>query len=202
MRKSAPVTLGIDIGGTPIKMGLVQETRILLEENIPTRLFSTPTKMQEGLVRMVRSLIQKSNHPVRTVGIGIPGLVRYPDGIVHTCANLPGWRDVPLKKLLQRRLRVPVSIDNDVNLMTLAEWIYGAGRGVNNLVCMTLGTGVGGGLVLAGRLYRGTDGWAGEIGHIPCGETGPRCSSGGIAARWIGVGVVKPIACTPRRRSG
>jgi len=184
----SPLTLGVDIGGTFIKLGLVQESRILLQESLPSASFPHPKALQDGMVEAIRSLIHESDRSIGAVGIGIPGLVRYPQGMVHSCVNLRGWRHVPLRRLLSRRLRLPVWVDNDVNVMTLAEWKYGAGQGAKNLVCLTLGTGVGGGLVLEGQLYRGKQGSAGELGHIPLSEKGPRCSCGGMACleRYVG----------------
>ena len=187
-KKSSSLTIGIDVGGTFIKSGVVREGRILIHTSVPTAQFKTPAQLQNGLIRMALSLSEKTDGSIQGIGIGVPGLVRYPVGIVHSCANIRGWHDVPLKAILQRKLKWPVFIDNDANLMTLAEWVHGAGRGVDNLVCMTLGTGVGGGLILNGRLYRGSAGWAGEIGHMPVNETGPACACGGKACleRYVG----------------
>ncbi len=178
-RKKEPLTIGIDIGGTSIKIGLVQGRRILVRQTLPTAQFKTPQALQDGLVESVRMIRPKASGPIAGIGIGVPGLVRYPEGIVRTCANIPGWKDVPLRALLQKRLHLPVRVDNDANVMTLAEWKYGAGVGTTNLVCITLGTGVGGGLVLDGRIYRGEEGSAGEIGHMPVSNKGPTCSCGG-----------------------
>ncbi len=175
-----PLAVGVDIGGTFIKLGLVQGSRILVQRSVPTGPSATPHALQEGLAVEVTNLIRQSRKRVAGIGVGIPGLVKYPEGLVHSCANLPGWKDVPLRALLRKRLRIPVQVDNDVNLMTLAEWTCGAGQGVSNLVCMTLGTGVGGGLILEGRMVRGWDGSAGEIGHMPLTDKGIRCSCGGI----------------------
>lgn len=173
-------TVGVDIGGTWVKMGLLTGRRILHPQAIPTAsIGKSPARMRRGLVEAIQGLLKRSKTEVAGVGVGIPGLVSYPHGIVHSCANLPGWRDVPLQRWLSSSLNLPVRVDNDVNLMTLAEWKVGAGRGVENLVCLTLGTGVGGGLVLGGRLLRGGRGWAGEIGHIPLSDSGPRCACGG-----------------------
>ncbi|MBI3332711.1 MAG: ROK family protein [Candidatus Omnitrophica bacterium] len=186
---TSPCAVGVDVGGTFVKLGLVQGHRILTQRALPTAsIGSTPRKLQEGLVKAVGSLVRESRRRITGVGVGIPGWVQYPEGVVRSCANLPGWKDVPLRALLSRRLHLPVSVDNDVNVMTLAEWTAGAGRGARNLVCVTLGTGVGGGLILDGRLYRGWNGFAGEIGHIPVAEAGPRCSCGGIACleRYVG----------------
>lgn len=174
-------SIGVDVGGTFVKCGLVRGKRLVVQRSFPTAAWRTPRALQGAIADAVRFLIRQCPGPVRGVGVGIPGLVSYPNGVVRSCANLPGWKDVPLRSALKARLQLPVWVENDVNAMTLAEWKWGAGRGVSNLVCLTLGTGVGGGLVLNGRLFRGWKGSAGEIGHMPLGRTGARCSCGGTA---------------------
>ena len=173
--------IGVDIGGTFVKCGLVRGKRLLVHRSFATAASQTPKALQGVIAEAVRLLIRQFPGSVEGVGVGIPGLVSYPEGLVRSCANLPGWKDVPLQSALKARLRLPVWVENDVNAMTLAEWKWGAGRGVSNLVCLTLGTGVGGGLVLDGRLFRGWEGSAGEIGHMPLGRSGARCSCGGAA---------------------
>lgn len=179
MSRAAGVRVGIDIGGTFIKFGLLRRGKVLSSYQVATPRRSTPAVLQKLLIRQVHRLAQRSSATIQGVGIGIPGLVEYPAGVVRSCVNLKGWASVPLRGLLERQLHLPVRVDNDVNAMTLAEWTYGAGRGVSNLVCLTLGTGVGGGLVLDGKMYRGAFGCAGELGHIPLAEDGPRCPCGG-----------------------
>ncbi len=122
------------------------------------------------------------------IGIGMPGLIDPIKGIVNFLPNVPGWKKVPFVKILEKSLKIPTFIDNDVNLMALGEWQYGAGKGYDNLICITLGTGVGGGIILDGRLYRGEGYVAGEIGHIPLNEKGPDCPCGGKACleRYVG----------------
>ncbi len=186
---SAGATLGIDVGGTFLKAGIVRGARILRQQVEATARFSSsPGAMEAGIARLAQELMVAADGRIRVVGVGIPGLVLYPAGVVQSCANLPRWRNIPLRVRLERRLGVRVRLDNDVNLMTLAEWRYGAGRGAENLVCVTLGTGVGGGLVLGGRLYRSRRGPSGEIGHVAVGELGPRCSCGGQGCleRYVG----------------
>ncbi len=182
------IAVGVDIGGTFIKLGLVRGKRVLVREKLSTAAFMSPKELQDGIVDAVHLLVRRSKARIEGVGVGIPGLVRFPSGVVRSCVNIPGWKDVPLRDLLKKRLHVEVQVENDVNVMALAEWVYGAGRGVSNLVCLTLGTGVGGGLVLDGRLYRGMSGSAGEIGHMPLNETGPSCPCGGRACleRYVG----------------
>jgi glucokinase len=100
---------------------------------------------------------------------------------VHFFPNIPGWREVNLKKILEKKLKIRVCVDNDVKAMTLAEHKLGAARGFKNCLCLTLGTGVGGGIIIENSLFRGADNAAGEIGHLPINEKGPRCNCGGIA---------------------
>lgn len=183
------VRVGVDVGGTSVKLGLVRDARILAKASFPTRRHGrSPRSLEDALVAAVRALQKEAPGGVAAVGVGIPGLVEYPQGIVDSCVNLRGWKRIPLRAHLQRRLGVPVRVDNDVNVMTLAEWRHGAGRGARNLLCMTLGTGVGGGLVLNGSLYRSRSGPSGEIGHLPLGEEGPPCFCGGKACleRYVG----------------
>lgn len=171
----------MDIGGTFLKAGLVRGSRLLREVSIPTGRAATPAGTEFLVSEALGRLGVSSGGGAAAVGVGIPGLVRFPAGVVVSCVNLPGWKEVPLKKRLSRRLGLPVFVDNDVNVMTLAEWRYGAGKGAKNLVGVTLGTGVGGGLVIDGRFYRGSGGSAGEIGHLPLAAEGPACPCGGRA---------------------
>ena len=109
----------------------------------------------------------------------MPGVINTKQGFVVSLTNIPGWRDVPLKSILEKELSLPVFLDNDVNVITLGEWKCGAGKGYQNLICITLGTGVGGGIILNNAIYRGEGFSAGEIGHIPINEKGPACNCGG-----------------------
>lgn len=181
--------VGVDVGGTFIKVGLVRGSRVLRQEVLSTASFSGPVSCARGIASAVRLLLQGPGGSIIGVGVGMPGLVSYPKGVVHSAVNLPGrWKEVPFGPMLRRALHCPVHVDNDVNLMALAEWKLGAGRGTKNLLCLTLGTGVGGGLVLEGRLYRGEKGVAGEVGHIPVSQEGPRCNCGGRGCleRYVG----------------
>lgn len=173
------VAVGVDVGATFLKVGLVRGKKIWAQHAFPTAPLQGPAQFVEGIARGV-GLLVPPDKKIAGIGVGVPGLVSYAHGVVRSVVNLKGrWKDVPLQAMLSRRLRLRVAVDNDVNLMTLAEWKLGAGRGAKNLVCLTLGTGVGGGLILEGRLYRGGWGGAGEIGHIPIAQEGPRCSCGG-----------------------
>lgn len=158
--------IGIDFGGTSVKPGVVADGKVIaFAERIPTRNHPGAEALLAAVVRAVEEL--RRQHPeVCALGAGLPGMVDSVNGRVLELSNVPGWKDVGLTKLLEERTGLPVAIDNDANAMTYAEWLYGAGRDAVNVVCVTLGTGVGGGLILDGKLFRGSQLGAGEIGQM------------------------------------
>lgn len=185
--------IGIDVGGTNVKLGLVtKEGRIKAKSNLSTKTYRrSPQKLIRAISDAVNGLLKAnrlSKKNILGIGVGLPGLINPKKGLVIFLPNIPGWRNIPLKKILQKHLGIPVFIDNDLKLITLGEWKYGAGRGEKNLVCMTLGTGIGSGLVFNNRLYRGAGFAAGELGHVPLNEDGPRCNCGGWGCfeRYVG----------------
>ena len=163
---SGPLSIGVDFGGTSVKIGLVQ-AGVLVERvtPIPTLEFSSANALLEVIYANVDGLRMKYPSIV-ALGAGLPGIVDSFGGIVHHLTNVPGWVNVPLRQLLSDRTGLPSVIENDANAMTYAEWKYGAGRDRANVICVTLGTGVGGGLILEGRLFRGSRLGAGEIGNM------------------------------------
>ena len=162
MRKA----IGIDFGGTSVKPGVVAEGRILeFAERIPTRSHQGAEALLSAVMQAVEGL--RAKHPdVCALGAGLPGMVDSVKGRVLELSNVPGWKDMALTKLLEERTGLPAAIDNDANAMTYAEFLYGAGRDGRNVICVTLGTGIGGGLILDGKLYRGSQLGAGEIGQM------------------------------------
>ncbi|WP_442602041.1 ROK family glucokinase [Paenibacillus sp. KN14-4R] len=163
------IYVGVDLGGTSIKVGLCDEQGQLLHK------YEGPTAAEEGTEAVLeriadycRKAVEEAGYPweqVAGVGAGIAGFLNIREGIVELSANL-GWRDVPVKQSLEEKLGKTVKIDNDANVAALGEAWGGAGKGISNLVCYTLGTGVGGGIVLNGRIYQGFKGMAGELGHM------------------------------------
>jgi glucokinase len=164
--------IGIDFGGTTVKPGVVVEGKIV------ARLSPIRTRDHAGydsLLQAIRAAIDelRRQHPeVAAVGAGLPGMVDSVNGRVWQLSNVPGWEDVALTALLKEWTGLPAAIDNDANAMAYAEWVYGAGREGVNVVCVTLGTGVGGGLILDRRLYRGSRLGAGEIGQMTIDPNG------------------------------
>ena len=188
-----PFVLGVDLGGTYIKLGLLDRTgKIISQNSLATASFmSHKNKLIDGLLQGCKELIQKNNLQKKDfagIGIGLPGLVDSVKGMALFLPNLRGWKNIPLKEIVEEKLGIPTFVENDVNLIALGEWKFGAGRGFSSVVCMTLGTGVGGGLIFNNELYRGEGFSAGELGHIPLNEEGPTCNCGGKACleRYVG----------------
>ncbi|MBA3961458.1 MAG: ROK family protein [Chthoniobacterales bacterium] len=174
--------IGIDFGGTSVKPGVVLDGKIVeFAERIPTRSHEGAESLLAAVLGAVEEL--RAKHPeVCALGAGLPGIVDSVQGRVGELTNVPGWKDVCLTKLLEERTGLPAAIDNDANAMTYAEWLYGAGRDAVNVVCVTLGTGVGGGLILDGKLFRGSQLGAGEIGQMTIDPHGVRGHYGNFGA--------------------
>ncbi len=174
--------IAIDLGGTNLKCALLDSRlKIKARSSLDTKSFNNKSKLITGITDSVAAFIlnQGLNRSVIAgVGIGVPGPVNTLKGIVHFLPNIPGWKEVNLKAILERRTGLPVFIDNDAKLMTLAEHKTGAARNYRNALCLTLGTGVGGGLVINNSIYRGSDNAAGELGHFPLNPKGPLCGCG------------------------
>jgi glucokinase len=179
--------IGIDLGGTNIRIGLVDGAgRVKARRKLLTRAGGGPTQAFKRTAAAVAELHKRRK--VMSVGIGIAGLVEHSAGIVRVPPNLPGWNGTPVKQTLARLTGLPVFCTNDANAVALGEWSYGAGRGCRNLVCVTLGTGVGGGVIANGRLFVGANGAAGEIGHTAIFADGLPCLCGhnGCVERYVG----------------
>jgi len=167
----APVVIGLDVGGTKILSGLVdREGNVLEEHEIPS-----PETSEEGVLAALDAAVEALlDERVAAIGYGIPANLERGTGRILNSVNLP-LDDVDLVSRSRERFGLPVGVENDASAAALAEWRRGAGRGAGNLVMLTLGTGVGGGIVLDGRLFRG---WA-ELGHIVVQQGGEECTCGG-----------------------
>jgi glucokinase len=174
--------IGIDFGGTTIKSAVVRDGQIVRRGTIIDTLKHDATSLMQALYDVVAEL-RAAESQVAGVGVGLPGFVDSVNGIVHHLTNVAGWDEVPLAHLLAEKTGLPAIVENDVKAMTYGEWKHGAARGVQHAVCITLGTGVGGGLILGGRLHRGAQLAAGEIGHASIdyrGKPGPYGNFGGL----------------------
>lgn len=173
--------IGVDMGGTKILSAVVNASgNILATAKIPTQAKDDTSIVIDRISDCIKEAFKKSEvseDTIRAIGIGAPGPLDPETGVVIFAPNL-GWKDVPLKKELEARIGIPTFVDNDVNVGTLGEHTYGAGRGVQNLVGIFVGTGIGGGIILNGELFHGASKTAGEIGHIIVQEGGPKCGCG------------------------
>ncbi len=173
------LALGVDLGATKIEIALVgRDGRIRGRARRPTNPDKGAAGVIADLVEAVRDEhLATADAPILGVGVGVAGQVDPATGTVRYGPNLR-WREVPLRDELESRLGRPVMVMNDVQAITYGEWTHGAGRGVDDLVCLFVGTGVGGGIVSAGRLVLGASGNAGELGHLVIERDGPPCTCG------------------------
>ena len=162
--------IGVDIGGTNVKIALVDEKGIIAYSNsVPTRAEMGYEYTIQNIINTIKESLKESNNDIANIGgigFGLPGQIDSMNGVVRLLPNIPGWVEVPLAKIVQSEFNVPVKLDNDVRVATLGELNFGAGKGCQNLVCITVGTGVGSGIVLNGQLVRGASMTAGELGHV------------------------------------
>jgi glucokinase len=166
-------TLAVDIGGTKFTVALFEEGRMVRRESRPTDRVGAKDWMLEQVVAIAREWKHESGF--ERCGIGFGGPVNFRDQRVAFSTHVGGWNDFPLTGFLSEALDVPAIMDNDANVGALGEGTYGAGRGHSPLFYMTLSTGIGGGIYANGEVWRGADGWAGEIGHLTIRPDGPEC---------------------------
>ena len=175
--------VGVDVGGTNVKLALVDlNGKIVYSNTTPTRADLGYEHSITNIQNAIEELMKETNtnkDSIEAIGFGFPGQIDYQKGVVRLLPNMPGWVDVPVAKIMQDKFGITTKLDNDVRVATLGELKYGAGKGCENLVCITVGTGIGSGLVFNGKLIRGAKNAAGEIGHIKLtmGD-GPICGCG------------------------
>jgi len=176
------LSIGIDFGGTSIKVGVVKGHEIIdFRTPIPTQNYETPTELIEAIGRRVATLREK--HPqIKAIGVGVPGFVNLEKGLVYQLTNVPGWTHVPLRDQLSALTGLPCIIENDANCMAYAEWKHGAGKGMKHLLCLTLGTGVGSGIISNNMLLHGSHSTAGELGQTSIDYRGRKGAYGNMGA--------------------
>jgi glucokinase len=171
--------IGIDLGGTELRAAVVSaDGRVLAHARTETAAMDGPDAVIGQMAALVGQI--RGAHHILGVGIGSPGPLDAAAGRVVHAPTLRGWNDVPLATLAAERLGLPVRIDNDANVAALAEWRFGAGRGLRHIVYVTVSTGIGGGVIVDGRLLHGRGSLAGEIGHMAITEAPIACACGGL----------------------
>lgn len=172
----------IDLGGTKLLSLIVNAPGDIIGEDL------RPSNTEEGLDSTVQRIGLSldsalagagfGREQLRSVGVASPGAINFEAGVVSEAPQLPGWQDVPLRDILRELLGLEVMLENDANAAAVGEHVYGAGRGSRHMLYLTISTGIGGGIIIDGRLYRGKSGAAGELGHIVLDMNGPLCGCG------------------------
>lgn len=176
------VVLGLDLGGTNmVGAALTADGELLARCKIPTEAEGGPIHVIDRMATCLSDVLSQSGRPredVLAAGIGSPGPLNPETGVVYTTPNLPGWKEVHVADELHKRLGIPVFVDNDANSAAYGEYWLGAGREFKDVICLTLGTGIGGGIILNNELLHGVDGSAAEIGHMTIEMNGRKCGCG------------------------
>lgn len=189
--------IGVDLGGTNLRIAAVTSEGALMEK------ITTSTQVALGrdhvileMCTAIRQLAKKFPGTMLGSGVGVPGIIDMESGMVRESPNLPGWSDFPVRDAIQRALGKPVILENDANSAALGEKWLGAAREVDSMCMLTLGTGVGGGIVLGGKIWHGMTGMAGELGHIAVEPVGPPCGCGsqGCIEQWASATAIKRMA--------
>ena len=179
MSKQEKYAIGVDLGGTNVKVGIVsQNGKIIKKVSVETKAQGGPEKVIQQIKKGIDEVLIKNELRIHGIGIGSPGTVSTKKGTVEDPPNLPGWEKVNLGKIIQKEFKIDVKVENDANAAAIGEMIFGAGKSYESFVMVTLGTGVGGGIIYNRKLFRGEFGAAGEIGHISIDINGPQCKCG------------------------
>jgi glucokinase len=180
--------IGIDLGGTNLRAAIADTDtgQVYHQRKYPTLAVEGQEAVIQRIVQLIRELTQADGvafEEIKGIGIGVPGTPDIETGVIQLLPNLPGkWLNVPLQAIIEEQVQLPVALINDVRAITLGEWTFGAGRGAETVVCLAIGTGIGGGVVVNGQFHLGIGGTAGEFGHhvvevdgLPCGCGGRGC---------------------------
>lgn len=178
------IVVGVDLGGTKINTGIVDESgRILRSIKVPTLANEGPYPVIGRIKKSIYDVLLEAGMSLDGIGgIGMisPGPIDSEKGLVIKPSNLPGWDHIPIVDILKEEFKLTVMLDNDANAAALAEYLFGAGRGTRNFLYITVSTGIGGGLIIDGKLYKGANSNAAEVGHMTIDYRGPKCNCGNI----------------------
>ena len=189
MPKTEKYAIGVDLGGTNVKIGIVsQKGKIIKKTSLETLAKGGPDKVISQIKKGIKEILVKNKLKIQGIGIGAPGTVSTKKGTVENPPNLPGWERVNLGKIIQKEFKINVHVENDANVAAIGEMIFGSGKKIDSFIMVTLGTGVGGGIIFNKKLFRGEYGAAGEIGHMSIDYKGPQCNCGsfGCVETYVG----------------
>lgn len=182
---SLPLVVGVDLGGTQLRVAVLRGATLLSRVGWSTGSDSTPPHIISRITNAVQLALQTASarlDQIAGIGIGVPGPVDSCTGIVFTLPNIPGWAHVPLRGILEQTLasKIPIFVENDANVAGLGEYIFGAGRGCRDMVYLTVSTGIGGCVIVDGKILRGVSGTAAELGHTTIDWQGELCNCGNV----------------------
>ena len=179
MSKTEKYAIGVDLGGTNVKIGIVsREGKIIKKNSLETKAAGGPNSVISQIQKGIKEVLSKNKLKIHGIGIGSPGIISTKKGIVEDPPNLPGWGKVSLGKIIEKEFKIKTYVENDANAAAIGELIFGAGKKFDAFVMVTLGTGVGGGIIIDKKLFRGQFGAAGEIGHMSISYNGLQCNCG------------------------
>lgn len=199
------IAIGIDLGGTNCRVGIVSpKGKILKQEIFPIGRDRSPKSIINILKNAVTTVREYESTRVRGIGIGAPGIVDFENGIIIRSPHYPGWHNFKLRDELSKAVKLPVILDNDANIIAAGELWKGAGKGLKNFIMVTLGTGIGGGIVIDGRVFHGDFGFAGEIGHQIIQFDGETCDCGGRGCweNYVSIGGLRWLIVGDERFNG
>lgn len=182
INKKSNLAVGVDLGGTKVNIAMVSKKGKIVDH------IKFPTNAKQGkelVIRRIKEGIDQLIHQtdleisnITGIGIGAPGPINYKSGVIHYAPNLPDWKEVPLAEIMKEDFQIPIIVENDANTAAWGEKIFGVAQGIDDMICLTLGTGIGGGLIFNGNIFRGKNNVAGEVGHIIVNKGGLPCNCG------------------------
>lgn len=179
MPKKEKYAVGVDLGGTNVKVGIVsQDGKIKTKTSLDTKAEGGPETVISQIKKGIGKVLSGNKLKISGIGIGSPGIISAKKGIVEDPPNLPGWQKVALGKIIEKEFKIKTFIENDANAAAIGELMFGSGKKMDSFIMVTLGTGVGGGIIYNRKLFRGERGAAGEIGHISVSYDGQQCKCG------------------------
>ncbi len=182
-QQNLPLVIGVDLGGTHIRTAALQGSKLHSRVSLLTGENPTPDRVLPRVYGAIQQALDEAGitlEQIAGIGVATPGPLNNRTGVIYSPPNLPGWENVPLRDLIQQHFRSPILIENDAHTAGLGEYMYGAGRGSRYMVYLTVSTGIGGGVIIDGKILEGANGTAGELGHMTIDWKGERCNCGNI----------------------
>jgi len=182
-QQKLPLVVGVDLGGTQIRTAVMRGAKLFSRVNLLTGENPIPERTIPRIFTAIQRALDEAHitlDQVAGIGVASPGPMNSRTGVIYSPPNLPGWHNVPLRDLFHKHYNIPVFIENDANTAGLGEYMFGSGRGSRYMVYLTVSTGIGGGIILDGKIFEGASGIAGELGHMTIDMHGERCTCGNI----------------------